>query len=1716
MAPEIKSKKQKLLDKRANAVRALVSQDGKVKLLKDNASPDEANTRLTQIELSYEKFKVVSDALEDLDDFKTDDISETNEEIFEIYASMSTKLKNLTKLNESTVQLNSTVEHRYPDDEVKLPRISIPMFDGKYEEWTAFYDAFTSLVDHSAKSDVSKMHHLRSYLKGTAFRLICKLPVTEANYKIAWTSLQNRFHNKRAIVNACLSTLFNQEKLRKSSAMKIRSLIDTTSEATQTIESLNIPIDEWDPIIVFMLQTKMDDETKKEWETHLNGSTEIPKYADLLTFLETRFRILDSSEASEIDEQRKGNMKIANIKTNGNHKDNECEICHEKHYIFFCPTFEGWSINERKKFINDNRQCIRCLHKHDGRCRSKYNCRHCDSSIHNTKLCEIDSTQNNGNNTINRALNVGMMRAGSKLLATAIVKVKDRSGIDHYLKVFIDQGSEGTVISERAAQILQLPRKLVNIPLTGIDGAPLGNARKAVRIEIESITDSSFKLSFKALVVRSVLKTQQFDKEQAKNWNHLKDIELADPQFLEASRVDILFGVDIYALIIKDGLRKGEPHEPIAQNSSLGWLVFGALSTKDDFSIRINAIMEKPSITDELRRFWENEQVESKPILSEEHQKCVEHFNQTYKRDEDGSFILSLPFSYNKNDPDLLGNSKELALKRFYQIEKRFKRDEKFKQRYHEDMQSYLEAGHMTLCESNSNDGYFLPHHAVVREESTTTKQRTVFDASAKSSNGYSLNDRLLNGPTIQPELFDTLIRWRTYKIALVTDIAKMYRQIRVAPEDRKYQRILYRFSEKEPIKTFELNTVTFGTKPAPYMAIESTFKLAEAEKEKLPEAARRVKRDFYVDDGLSGSHSIESAKQLQKDLDTLFSSGKLTLRKWASNEARVLENIPIENRALNMTFEIDKYDSIKTLGVYWAPNTDELHFTIDMSKLSQSLRITKRKLLSDASKLFDPCGILSPITIKAKIMMQEIWKKGTDWDSLVHDEIQSEWNQYKSELPLIEHIKLKRWLHTEMNSERFLHGFSDSSEKAFSAVIYLISKNENRITSELVCAKTRVAPLDSKSIPRLELCGAEMLAKLMNRVAKNLEIPKESTYLWTDSSIVLTWLRSHPSRWQTYIGNRVGNIQNLYNASFWRHVRTHENSADIASRGVSASQLIDNELWFYGPKWLLLSETQWPKLEIRVSPEFNMEERCRVNAINSEPNESELLQRFSNLTHLLRITARMFRFIHQSRKTESLKYSENIITFEELQRSKLFWVKHVQTINFAEDLSQLRMLKPIKDKSILKNLNPQLNENDTLVVHGRLQYANFPKFRKFPMILPAHSHFSNLVIKNAHDKTLHGTIHLTLATVRNEFWILNARNKVKAHIHKCIPCYRQKPKPLTQLMAPLPHIKTKPARAFEHCGLDFAGPIEIKSSDKRNAPAIKGYICVFVCMASKAAHLELVGDLSTAKFILALRRMMARRGLCSNIYCDCGTNFQGAKNELPLLFLQAKSSVSEEIANIFSNDGIKFNFNPPSAPNWGGQWEAYVKLTKHHLKRMSTSIKLTFEEMSTLLTQIEACINSRPLCAASSDINDLDPLTPAHLLIGSSLNLIPEPSLLELKENTLDRFQAIQKGLQTFWKRFNIEYLHTLHPRKKWHRSNVDLAINDLVIIIEDNMPPAKWLMARVMQIHSSNDGLTRRVTVRTKNGEVQRPIVKLCKLPIGNESMAIDGGECSGTQPK
>jgi len=311
-------------------------------------------------------------------------------------------------------------------------------------------------------------------------------------------------------------------------------------------------------------------------------------------------------------------------------------------------------------------------------------------------------------------------------------------------------------------------------------------------------------------------------------------------------------------------------------------------------------------------------------------------------------------------------------------------------------------------------------------------------------------------------------------------------------------------------------------------------------------------------------------------------------------------------------------------------------------------------------------------------------------------------------------------------------------------------------------------------------------------------------------------------------------------------------------------------------------------------------------------------------------------------------------------------------------------------------------------------------------------------------------------------------------------------------MMGNLPQERVTPARPFQRTGVDYAGPILIRTTKGRGHRAYKGFIVVFVCLSTKAVHLEAASDYTAEAFLAAFRRFVSRRGLCQEMYSDCGTNFVGANRELREMF-RASSAVGRRIAQATASDGIRWKFNPPAAPHFGGLWEAAVKSTKHHIRRVIGEATLTFEEMITFLTQVEACINSRPL-QPLSDPDDLSALTPGHFLIGAPLLAVPEPSLVDRVDNTLSRWQLLQKMRDHYWQR---EYLQALVCRSKWQKSVTGPNVGDLCLLRSEMSPPTRWPLARITQLHTGDDGVTRVVTVRTASSELVRPLVKIVLLP-------------------
>ena len=705
-----------------------------------------------------------------------------------------------------------------------------------------------------------------------------------------------------------------------------------------------------------------------------------------------------------------------------------------------------------------------------------------------------------------------------------------------------------------------------------------------------------------------------------------------------------------------------------------------------------------------------------------------------------------------------------------------------------------------------------------------------------------------------------------------------------------------------------------------------------------------------------------------------------------------------------------------------------------------------------------------------------------------------SRWKTFRDSLSFLSRLQVRRFTGINESEPWSLHGFCDASKRAYGAVLYARSRS-GEIT--LLLAKSKVAPLKVQSLPRLELCGALLVTRLARHLVDNVRVRPISINFWTDSQVVLDWLKGHPSKWNVFVANRVSEIQSAFASASWKHVVSADNPADAASRGVYPEQLASLKIWWNGPNWLR-QFANCPLATEQVVPESSTHALAALEVKNSPNNSSHgeqehiltILSRCSNFNKILRILGLCRRW--------RLKAPRGMLSGAEWSAARRSLFLLVQQQNFKLELSHLRRGTSLTKSSPLVRLSPFIDEDGLLRVGGRLQNASLSYGEKHPVILPRHDRFVRLLVEDAHKVTLHGGPQVMSSFLHRSCWIIGGSRLVQSVYRRCVVCARFTGRSVRQQMAPLPACRLTALRPFAYTGIDFAGPFPIRMSKGRGAKATKGYLAVFVCMAVRAVHLEVVSDLTTEAFLAAFSRFTSRRGVCVKVYSDNGTTFKGAAAELSNIF-DAASPDLQRMAGQLASQGTSWEFIPPRAPHFGGLWEAAVKSFKFHYRRVLGESKLTFEEMSTLATRIEACLNSRPLSPLSSSGTDAVALTPGHFLVGSTLLSLPEPPQeVDLTLTTSNRWSLISQMRISFWNRWKKEVLHQLQLRNQWTVPCPNLKVDDVVVMKDELTPPAHWPLARVTQVHPGADNLVRVVTVKTAHSEFTRPVTKLVRLPV------------------
>ena len=1267
-------------------------------------------------------------------------------------------------------------------------------------------------------------------------------------------------------------------------------------------------------------------------------------------------------------------------------------------------------------------------------------------------------------------------------------------------------------------------------------------------------------LKLSALVVPFICNplTAQPINHSKQTYDHLIGLELADSaESSDVLDVDILIGSDSYWDLVTGQVVRGDGG-PTAIHTKVGWILSGPadqlgvsvnLAVVSTHTLRIDACPEmEPALDDSLKRFWD---LESLGIVKEE-TPMYEKFVQKIRFDGH-KYEVCLPWrEYHPPLPD----HRDLCRKRLMSLLKRLRQTPQLLTEYSTIIQDQLERGIIEVVPQPSNltndQIHYLPHHGVVRQDKATSKLRIVYDASAKST-GPSLNECLYTGPKFGQSIFDILLRFRLQQVALTGDIEKAFLMLSMYEGDRDSLRFLWvdnPHAERPEIVTLRFTRAVFGVSSSPFLLNATIKHHMETYRKVDAHFVDKFLSSIYVDDLVTGTSDEESAYELYLKSSQRLAVGGFRLRKFVTNSEELRHRIqlnetksrdggtqpsslvpegPVEDGGGDPTHaeedqsyaktslgnKVDEEQGIhKILGIEWNVNRDSFQFDIGgVATAMEGSEATKRSVVRATARFFDPLGIVSPVTILFKMFAQQLCEAKASWDEPLTGNLRKQWEYLLSILRDAKPVVVPRCLYSTTSQHTqpaTLVGFCDASSKAYAAVVYLRFESEaHQFNVKFVAAKTRVAPVGSMTIPRLELLSALLLSRLISSVHAALasEIQLTNPLCFSDSKVALYWIRGINHEWKQFVENRANTIRQMVAPQYWRHCPGKENPADIPSRGMSASDLADTPLWLHGPDWLYSVEEPAEELTPLSVPDECRREMKREDAVHSlitllddhTPCLSQIIdpKRYSTTYRLFRITELVFKFIRCLRSRGSVTAVDTPTTtrsMSDLDRAKLYWIKDCQSS--LQDDKRFTLWK--------RQLDLFTDESGIWRCGGRMSKSCLSLAAQNPIILDKTHYLTRLIVTDAHLRVIHNGVKETLTELRSEYWLVKGRQFIRKLIHNCVVCKKHEgnhcrgnPPP------PLPEHRVRQSRPFQTTGVDFAGPLHVRVPNGDAAGTSKVWLCLYTCCTTRAVHLDLVEDMTTTTFLRCFRRFVARRGVPSRVISDNAKTFKSASRTIECI------TKGPEVEKYFNRLHVEWKFNLEKAPWWGGIFERMVKSAKRCLKKSIGKSCLSHDELLTLVTEIEAVLNSRPLTYVSSEDVE-EPLTPSHLLVGYRILTLPDPYILDdqdySQEGLTRRMSHLSRTLQHFWNRWKKEYileLREFHRTREGKGSMYIVKKGDVVTVYDEGHPRGLWRLGKVESLVRGSDGVVRGVHVRvtSKQGYIKtlrRPLQHIYPLEI------------------
>lgn len=1676
-----------------------------------------------------------------------------------------------------------------------LPKRSLQPFDGNPLHYHAFTKAFMHVIESKTTDFTDRLYFLEQYTRGPANEIVrsCMYGADpEQAYKKAKEQLGRKFGNKYLIFDAMITKASTWPIIKSEAPQELQSYAMFLTELNNLSKDLGLHQEINHSQNLRMAISKLPFKLKDKWRNLVDSIQESQdrtiSFDDVVRFVDRQARVINDpvfgNIAGTTSNQSKGRATNSrttfNTKVSSSQKEEgkgQCLYCtRDNHNITECRVLERKPHDEKIKFCMEKGLCFACLQaSHMSKdCEQRLVCKVCQRR-HPTVLhrkyfashkeekkpdrrgnedantdpnCDRHENENTSQQTASgesdrvkcTLTNEGGPQDSQPAIIPVLVRCREtKKEVQTY--ALIDSGSNATFCTSALQDSLNVKGKRRQVQLQTMTDE---RTVKTVLINGLEVTDLSGKscIPLPGVYVQPSIPvardeiTRQHDLER---WSYLHDVQI---QEIDAD-VGLLIGNNVPKALEPLEVVNSQEDGPFACRSMLGWMVYGC-ATNERYTSRIDSfrVCMKEDIQQQLDKLYNTDF--SERLTDDREERSLE--DKAFMREVEGStklceghFQIRLPF---KGDDVSMPNNRVLAEQRLAHLKRKFQKQPDFYQKYKECMEANMNKGYIEEIQERDLQGtegriWYLPHHGVKHPQKE--KLRVVYDCSAKYRD-TSLNEVLLKGPDLTNALCGVLTRFRRERVAVMADIEGMFSQVKVPDSDRDFLRLLW-WEEgdiQKPIKEHRMTVHVFGAISSPSCANFALRKTAQEQTEDFSgEVIEALRRNFYVDDCLCSAATVTQAIKLTQDLTLVCKNRGFHLTKWTSNGREVLENIPPEERAKtvrDLNFQEGPQPAERALGMLWNTDDDSFGFKIELKEKPP----TRRGILSVVSSLFDPLGLVSPVVLPAKQLLQTLCQIGLGWDEPIPPELMRKWQMWKIDLPGLSAFRMPRCLKPEgfetLKSIQ-IHHFSDASEKGYGTVSYLRMVNQrDDVECTLLMSKARVAPLKQISIPRMELTAAVVAVKVDKMIKREIDLPIQETFYWTDSTSVLRYIQNRTTRFKTFVANRIAIIQDGSLVHQWNYVETSQNPADVCSRGAKVEQFLNSKFWKEGPEFLQLEQDEWPQQPKDLSsshqddPEVkkktfainasvgdearnqNDEEREEVHALAGTPDDdkdpiSRLIQHYSDWNHLLKAVAWLLRLkdLLKLRKKANAENPTKLLTITDMKRAEEAILSYTQQKAFAEEIKVLKKQNEnqqqsekgkaqIKKCSPIYKLDPWLDKG-LLRVGGRLRRAPLPIEVKNPVIVPKGSHIAELILRNIHEKAGHFGRNFVMAEFQQKYYMTGVNSAIKKMVRKCVQCRKQRESTMEQRMADLPKDRLVPNEPpFTRVGMDYFGPIEVK----RGRSMVKRYGVLFTCMTTRAIHIEKADSLDTDSCIAAIRRFVARRGAVKEMRSDNGTNLVGAEKELRK---ELEGWNQAQVNDAMLQKGIKWTFNPPAGSHHGGIWERQIRTVRQILFSLTQQQSLSDETLATLFCEVEAIVNSRPITKVSDDINDLEALTPNHLLLMKSTPLLP-PSVTRKTDVYSRRWKQVQYMADVFWRRWLREYLPQLQERQKWVCPRRNLQVGDVVLVVDDTAPRNSWMLGRVQRTMPDKEGFVRRAEVKTKTGSYLRPISKLCLILEGD----------------